>query len=137
MDQMLTFWPKSGLFAYVAGSPAGKNEFIYTKPKRTVGFTEVVAQLEIDAPIIDTALAGSGSITVYTQISDDLVNWELEGTDFTPVTQAGSIYPVKEIIKITTIATFMRFRIQLTDAGANSNIGGVLHITGIGRSGAR
>jgi len=94
-----------------------------------------VAQLEIDAPIIDTA-GGGGSITVHTQISEDLVNWELEGTDFTIVTQ-GSSYPVKQVIKITTIATFMRFRIQLTNSANDADVGGVLHITGVGRSGAR
>jgi hypothetical protein len=134
MSEYLPFWPKAGVLAYVAGSPTGKTEYVYSKALPTSGFTEVVAQLECDAPIMATGGAATGSITVKPEISNDGANWTLAGTNFTAITQGGVTYPVKEVIKITTIAAFMRMRIEITDSANNSNIGGTIMIAGAGRS---
>ena len=133
MAEYLPFWPKAAGIVY---SAASSTNYLYTKALPTNGFTEVVAQLEIDAEI---AGDGNTTITVTPEVSNDGINWQnLSGTfTFSPVTQSGggTTYPVKEILKITTIASFMRFRIAIVQAaGSATNAGGPFMITGAGRS---
>jgi len=133
MSEHLPFWPKA---ACIVNAPAATTKTIYTKALPTNGFKEVVAQLEIDAEI-----AGDGNtcINVTPEISNDGSTWEnlLATFAFTTVYQAGggTTYPVKEVLKITTVASFMRFRIAVDqDVGSSTTAGATLMLTGVGRS---
>lgn len=127
MAEYLPFWPKSGMIAYMAAST---NQDIYSKALPTNGFTEVVVQVQLDAPIAGDA---NTTITVYPQISNDGVNWE-DQTNFTALTTGGT-YPAKEVLKYTEIGAFMRMRVRIAQAaGTSVNAGGTFLISGAGRS---
>lgn len=131
MSKYLLFWPKSVVAAYV--TTALSQQVVYTKALPTDEFTEVVAQLQCDTTI---AHDGASDIHVKPQISDDGVNWETSATLFTAIDQSGS-FPKNQTIKITTVAAFMRFKIELNEdpiLGADGLVAGTLMIAGVGRS---
>jgi hypothetical protein len=130
MSEFLPFWPKAAAMAYVAN---GTTVSIYSRALPTNGFTEVVAQMEIDGVICGD---GNTDIDVYPQVSNDGVNWqELTSDKFTTVEQGGTTtYPVKEMKKISTVGAFMRFRIAIYQNGSSANAGGTLLVSAAGRS---
>ena len=131
MAEYLAFWPKAAMVSAVSGSGSGNAALIYTKAMPTNRFTEVVAQLEIDADL----LGGNNRVDCVPQISNDGVSWQA-GTGFSTVTSvaAGGSFPAKETIKITTIAAFMRFKVSLWDSGGAVSVGATLAIWAVGRS---
>jgi hypothetical protein len=131
MSEYLLFWPKAAAISKASAGGSGGAAIIYTKALPTNGFTEVVAQLEIDADLPSS----SNRVDCVPEISNDGVNWQA-GSGFTTVTTvaAGQTFPAKEAIKITTIAAFMRFKISLWDTGGAVSVGATLMISGAGRS---
>jgi hypothetical protein len=104
---------------------------LYTRALPTNGFTEVVAQLEMDADFLGSA----GRLDCAPEISNDGVNWQA-GTGFTTIVAAaaGGTFPAKEVIKITTIGAFMRFKVSLWDFTGAASVGATIAISGTGRS---
>lgn len=124
-SKLIPFWPKGT----VAGSNSGGAVTAYTQSFPTREFTEVVAQLNFDAMILNPG--GSSSMTVTPQISADGQQWE-DQSPFTAVTP-GSSYPTKEAIKIEEISEFMRFKIVLADGGGGGYSGGTFALYGVGK----
>jgi len=128
MSEYLPFWPKAAAVSRVGASGSGNAAVIYTRALPTNGFTEVVAQLEIDADLLGSA----NRVDCVPEISNDGVNWQA-GTGFTTVS-AGGTFPAKEVLKITTIGAFMRFKISLWDNTGAASVGGTIMISAAGRS---
>ena len=134
MNAELPFWPKYGLSAWVTSSTAGvgATEFVYTKAFPTAEFGRVVAQLVCEAKITGDA---NSDILVTPQVSNDGVTWQDVTPAFTKVEQASS-FPVNQLIQITTVGHFMRFKIAFWEEKVNGDvtviIGGNLLILGRG-----
>ena len=135
MSRQLQFWPKAAVTAWVTSSTAGvgATEFVYTKAFPTAEFGKVVAQLVCEAKITGDA---NSDILVTPQVSNDGVSWQDVTPVFTKIEQASS-FPVNQVIQITTVGHFMRFKIGFWEEKVNGDvtviIGGNLMIEGTGK----
>ena len=135
MSRQLQFWPKAAVTAWVTSSTAGvgATEFLYTKAFPTAEFGRVVAQLVCEAKITGDA---NSDILVTPQVSNDGVTWQDVTPAFTKIEQASS-FPVNQVIQITTVGHFMRFKIAFWEEKVNGDvtviIGGNLNIEGTGK----
>ena len=125
----LHFWHKGTVAGYIA-QPGTITTYTRVLPTRQ--FTEVVAQLNFDAPILDpTGIPQIAFIQVTPQNSSNGKDWE-DQTPFASVLQ-GSSYPTKEVMKLTEISEFMRFKIDLTDPVDTGYLGGTFALHAVGR----
>jgi hypothetical protein len=130
MSEYLLFWPKAAVAGYTLGSGEGNGAIIYTKALPTNGFTEVVVQFQSDVK----PSSMNGNIKVTPQVSNDGINWK-DNTDETLNTLSnGSTVPFQDTKKFTTIAAFMRMRINLYDGSGANLVAGTIMVSGAGRS---
>jgi hypothetical protein len=135
MSRSLPFWPKAAVSAWVTSSTAGvgPTEFLYTRAFPTSEFGKVAAQLVCEGKISGDA---NSDILVTPQVSNDGVTWQDVTPVFTKVEQASG-FPVNQVILITTVGHFMRFKIAFWEEKVNGDvtvvIGGNLLIEGTGK----
>ena len=120
MNRQLPFWPKAAVSAWVTSSSSGvgATEFLYTRAFPTAEFGRVTAQLVCEGKMSGDA---NSDILVTPQISNDGVSWQDVTPAFTKVEQASS-YPVSQLIQITTIGHFMRFKVAFWEEKVNGDV---------------